>query len=69
MSQCDAGFYNCNAMNAEGFASASSEVEVTPLERASLHHVKRHSRKEPRPPYFIEVLPGKLEVSFALNET
>ncbi|CAJ0566302.1 unnamed protein product, partial [Mesorhabditis spiculigera] len=51
----DQGFYNCTATNTEGIATSSSEVEVVRAEAP-----KRRTRKEPKAPQFIEVLPGVL---------
>uniref|UniRef100_A0A914XD87 Ig-like domain-containing protein n=1 Tax=Plectus sambesii TaxID=2011161 RepID=A0A914XD87_9BILA len=61
VSDCDTGFYNCTAINPDGMAVVTSEVDVIRTETTSLTQLRRRSRKEPRAPHFIEVLPGKLE--------
>ncbi|KAK0408269.1 hypothetical protein QR680_003864 [Steinernema hermaphroditum] len=57
----DKGFYNCTASNAEGIATCSSEVEVIAADAEKIELMRRRSRKEPKAPTFVEVLPGKFK--------
>ncbi|TKR69840.1 hypothetical protein L596_021941 [Steinernema carpocapsae] len=63
VSRYDQGFYNCTASNTEGIATCSSEVEVIPADKEKMEQMRRRSRKEPKGPTFVEVLPGKFKTS------
>uniref|UniRef100_A0A914ZQD0 Titin n=1 Tax=Parascaris univalens TaxID=6257 RepID=A0A914ZQD0_PARUN len=56
VSKFDEGFYNCTASNDEGIATCTSEVDVAPAAEG-----RRRSRKVPKVPTFIEVLPGRIK--------
>uniref|UniRef100_A0A0N5ALN6 Myosin light chain kinase, smooth muscle n=1 Tax=Syphacia muris TaxID=451379 RepID=A0A0N5ALN6_9BILA len=59
MSKFDEGFYNCTASNSEGIATSTSEIIVV----APKDPLQRRSRKEPKAPSFLEVLPGKVKLT------
>ncbi|KHN81711.1 Titin [Toxocara canis] len=56
VSKFDEGFYNCTASNSEGMVTCTSEVDVTPAQEGRIR-----SRRAPKEPTFIEVLPGRIK--------
>jgi hypothetical protein len=61
VSPFDEGFYNCTAMNSEGFATCTSELIVSPLPETPMEKLKKRMRREPIAPQFMEVLPGRIK--------